>query len=189
MIEVEIEAEAWAAAVPEAEALARAAAEAALGQPSLTAQAQAAIATALVDEGLEVPAAPVPIPLRSGAGERDVTVLLTDDEAVRALNRDHRGQDKPTNVLAFPAAPSAAPHLGDVALAYETCAREAAEQGKPLADHLKHLVAHGVLHLLGWDHQTEAEAEAMEARERDLLARLGTPDPYRDRDVPLHGRP
>lgn len=117
----------------------------------------------------------------------DIAILLTDDASVQTLNRDHRDQDKPTNVLAFPAAPTAAPHLGDVALAYETCAREAAEQGKPLADHLAHLVAHGVLHLLGWDHMTEAEAEAMEARERDILARLGTPDPYRDRDISLHG--
>jgi probable rRNA maturation factor len=118
-------------------------------------------------------------------------VLLTDDAAVQALNRDHRNQDKPTNVLSFPAAPSAAPHLGDVALAFGTCAREAAEQGKSLADHLTHLVAHGVLHLLGWDHMTEAEAEAMETREREILARLGTPDPYRDRDLqeswPPHG--
>jgi probable rRNA maturation factor len=116
--------------------------------------------------------------------EGDLVVLLADDEAVHALNRDHRGQDKPTNVLSFPAAPSAAPHLGDLALAYETCAREAGEQGKPLRQHLQHLVAHGVLHLLGWDHMTEAEAEAMEARERLILARLGAPDPYRDRDTP-----
>ena len=192
MIEVEIEAEAWSAAVPEAESLARAAAEAALAHPSPTLQAQAAVGVSLVDEGLEFPAVPVPVPLRPEAEARDITVLLTDDESVRELNRAHRGQDKPTNVLSFPAAASAAPHLGDVALAYETCAREAAEQGKPLADHLKHLVAHGVLHLLGWDHQNEAEAEAMEARERDLLAELGTPDPYRDREQlppswPLHG--
>jgi probable rRNA maturation factor len=69
-------------------------------------------------------------------------------------------------------------HLGDVALAYETCAREAAAQGKPLADHLRHLVVHGVLHLLGLDHEAEADAEAMEARERAVLARLGVPDPY-----------
>lgn len=123
----------------------------------------------------------------AGVGE-GFTVLLTDDEALRELNRTFRGQDKPTNVLSFPAAPSAAPHLGDIALGYETCAREAAEQGKALADHLKHLVAHGVLHLLGWDHQTEDEALAMEARERALLAELGTPDPYRDRDIiSLHG--
>lgn len=187
MIEVEIEAQAWTAALPEAETLVRAAAEAALAHLSPIAQAQAAIGMSLVDEGLEFPAAPVAVPLRPAAEARRVAVLLADDEAVQELNRAHRGQHKPTNVLSFPAAPTAAPHLGDIALAYETCAREAAEQGKSLADHLKHLVAHGVLHLLGWDHQTEAEALAMEARERDILAGLGTPDPYRDRDISLHG--
>ena len=113
-----------------------------------------------------------------------VSILLADDEAIQELNREWRGQDKPTNVLSFPAAPSAAPHLGDVALAYETCAREAAEQGKALKHHLAHLVAHGVLHLLGWDHQTDAEADRMEALERDILARIGVPDPYR---LPAHG--
>ena len=113
-------------------------------------------------------------------GGRDgaVSILLADDAAVRELNAEWRGKDQPTNVLSFPAAPSAAPHLGDIALAYETCAREAAEQGKPLADHLTHLVAHGVLHLLGWDHEADHEAEAMEAHEREILARLGVPDPY-----------
>lgn len=118
----------------------------------------------------------------------EVVVLLADDAALHALNRDHRGQNKPTNVLSFPAAASAAPHLGDLALAYETCAREAAEQGKSLEHHLQHLVAHGVLHLLGWDHMTEAEAQAMEDHERVILAGLGAPDPYRDRD-PLEPPP
>jgi probable rRNA maturation factor len=110
--------------------------------------------------------------------DSEVTVLLTDDAEVKVLNADFRGKDKPTNVLSFPAPAFARPHLGDVALAHETCAREAAEQGKPLAAHLSHLVAHGVLHLVGWDHQTEAEAEAMEGLERTLLAGLGIPDPY-----------
>lgn len=187
MIEVEIEAQAWTAALPEAEAVARAAAEAALSHASPTAQAQAAIGTSLVDEGLEFPAVPVAAPRAASVDAHDVTVLLTDDAALHELNRTHRGQDRPTNVLSFPAAPTAAPHLGDLALAYETCAREAAEQGKTLEDHLTHLVAHGVLHLLGSDHQTEAEAEAMEARERAILAELGKPDPYRDRENPLHG--
>ncbi len=125
--------------------------------------------------------------LSDRAATGDVVVLLTDDAGVHQLNRDHRGRDGPTNVLSFPAAPSAAPHLGDIALARETCAREAADQGKRLEHHLQHLVAHGVLHLLGWDHMTEAEAEAMEGRERLILAGLGAPDPYRDRDVPPHG--
>ena len=120
--------------------------------------------------------------------EGSLAVLLTDDEAVRELNRRWRGRDAPTNVLSFPAAESAAPWLGDVALAYETCAREAEGQGKPLADHLSHLVVHGALHLVGWDHLTDAEAEEMESLERDVLARLGVPDPYRDRETPLpHG--
>jgi probable rRNA maturation factor len=122
---------------------------------------------------------------RSARGE--VVILLTDDDAVRALNRDHRGKDAPTNVLSFPAAPSAAPHLGDVALAFETCAREAAEQGKLLEHHLTHLVAHGVLHLLGWDHHGDADAEAMETLERTILAGLGAPDPYFTRE-PLESR-
>ena len=121
-------------------------------------------------------------------GEGALAILLTDDAAVRELNGRWRGKDAPTNVLSFPAAPTAAPWLGDVALAYETCAREAAEQGKPLAHHITHLVAHGVLHLLGWDHQTDAEADEMEALERDILARLGVPDPYRDREARIdHG--
>ena len=113
-------------------------------------------------------------------GEEDgaVTVLLTDDAEVRALNRDHRRQDKPTNVLSFPAHVTAVGHLGDIALAFETCAAEAEAQGKPLANHLRHLVVHGVLHLLGEDHADDEEAETMEARERAILATLGVPDPY-----------
>lgn len=114
----------------------------------------------------------------AGAPEADVAVLLTDDEGVRVMNRDFRGKDQATNVLSFPAAPTAAPHLGDVALAYGTCAREAAAQNKALERHLSHLVAHGALHLLGWDHQSDAEAEAMESVERKILAELGMPDPY-----------
>jgi probable rRNA maturation factor len=81
-------------------------------------------------------------------------------------------------VLSFPAAGAADGGLGDISLAFGVCAREAAEQGKSLADHLRHLTAHGVLHLLGYDHESDAEAEAMEARERDILAGLGVADPY-----------
>lgn len=110
--------------------------------------------------------------------DRSLVVLLTGDVAVQALNAEFRKQDKPTNVLSFPAAPNPEHHLGDVALAYETCAREAAEQGKPLARHLQHLVAHGVLHLLGYDHMSDPEAEEMEGLERMVLASLGVPDPY-----------
>lgn len=113
-----------------------------------------------------------------------VNVLLTDDAAIRELNRDWRGQDKPTNVLSFPSPaigtpPGGTRQAGDVALAYETVAREAEQEGKPFADHAAHLVVHGVLHLLGHDHHADEEAEEMERLEVLALARLGIPDPYR----------
>jgi len=113
--------------------------------------------------------------LAEGGG---VVVLLTGDDEVAELNQQFRRKAGPTNVLSFPAPPNPEDHLGDIALAYGVCAREAAEQGKTLAAHLQHLVAHGVLHLLGYDHQTEAEAEAMEALERAILAGIGVSDPY-----------
>ncbi len=112
------------------------------------------------------------------AGE--VAVLLADDAAQGRLNADWRGKPGSTNVLSFPAAPNPFDHLGDVSLAYETCAREADAQGKTLIAHATHLLAHGVLHLLGHDHETDAEAAAMEACERAVLARLGFGDPYAD---------
>jgi probable rRNA maturation factor len=115
-------------------------------------------------------------------GRRDagtVTFALGDDALLRRLNREFRGKDKPTNVLSFPA--GAAGTLGDVALAFETCAREAHAQRKDLGAHVRHLVVHGTLHLLGYDHETDAEAFAMEARERRVLRRLGVADPYRVR--------
>ncbi len=118
--------------------------------------------------------------------EGDVVVLLTDDAAVRDINARFRDRDQPTNVLSFPAAESAAPHLGDLILAHGVCAAEAGAQGKSLADHLMHLTIHGVLHLLGRDHVEDAEAEAMEAEERSLLASLGVADPYRPHE-PSHG--
>jgi probable rRNA maturation factor len=121
-----------------------------------------------------------------GAVEGDVVVLLTDDAAIHDLNLRFRDRDRPTNVLSFTAAESAAPHLGDLVLALGVCAAEAAAQGKSLADHLTHLTVHGVLHLLGRDHVDEVEAEAMEAEERTLLASLGVADPYRPHD-PAHG--
>lgn len=108
----------------------------------------------------------------------DLAVLLTDDAAVRELNASFRDKDAPTNVLAFPAAANPENHLGDIALAFGTCAREAAEQGKPLAHHLQHLVVHGVLHLLGYDHIGDDEAQAMERLECAVLFGLGVPDPY-----------
>ena len=111
------------------------------------------------------------------AGE---VALLTDDAAQAALNREWRAKAGSTNVLSFPAAANPFDHLGDVSLAFETCAREAAEQGKALHDQASHLLAHGVLHLLGHDHETDTEAGLMEACERAVLARLGIGDPYRD---------
>ena len=108
-----------------------------------------------------------------GTIEGDVVVLLAADEAVQDLNQRFRDKDRPTNVLSFPAAESAFPHLGDVVLGYAYCAAEAETQGKTLSDHLSHLVVHGVLHLLGRDHEDDAEAE-----EREILAELGVADPY-----------
>ena len=113
-----------------------------------------------------------------GAVEGDVVLLLTDDAGVQDLNARFRDKDRPTNVLSFPAAESAFPHLGDVVLGFVYCAAEAETQGKTLSDHLSHLVVHGVLHLLGRDHEDEAEAEEMEAEEREILAALGVADPY-----------
>ena len=118
------------------------------------------------------------------AGE--LTVRLVDDAAIRTLNRDWRGHDTPTNVLSFPA-PEAAPgpivYLGDIALSHETAAREAAAEGKSLADHVAHLAIHGFLHLIGYDHDRDARAEVMEGLERAILARLGIADPYIARDA------
>lgn len=118
------------------------------------------------------------------AGPASLAVSLADDDAVERLNAAYRGKNRPTNVLSFPDGatdPDGRAALGDIILAYETVAREAAQQAKPLADHVSHLTAHGVLHLLGWDHETEAEAEAMEAMERSILAVLGIADPYEAR--------
>lgn len=113
-----------------------------------------------------------------GAFEGDVVILLTDNDAVQDLNRRFRDKDRPTNVLSFPAAESAMPHLGDIVLAYGVCADEAEAQSKSLSDHLTHLVVHGVLHLLGRDHEEDEEAEEMEAEEKVILADLGVADPY-----------
>ncbi|MDK9695888.1 MAG: rRNA maturation RNase YbeY [Siculibacillus sp.] len=112
----------------------------------------------------------------------ELSLVLTDDARIRVLNRDWRGFDKPTNVLSFPAADADAedpgPLLGDVIVAHETMAREAEEEGRSLDDHVAHLLVHGLLHLFGFDHEDEAEAEEMEALETEILARLGIADPY-----------
>jgi probable rRNA maturation factor len=156
----------WPRAVPAVEDLARRAAEAA-------ATVSGPAAKALAARGAEI------------------SLVLTDDATLRRYNRDYRGIDKPTNVLAFAAVvapgwePGGAPGeaegpllLGDVLLARETLAREAEAQGKRPADHLCHLVVHGVLHLLGQDHQAESEAQVMERLEVAALGRLGVADPY-----------
>lgn len=111
----------------------------------------------------------------------EIGVRLTDDAEVRELNHLWRGLDKPTNVLSFPAGdrvPDGPLLLGDLAVAGETVAREAAEQDKTMADHLAHMLVHGTLHLLGHDHEEDDEADAMEALEIRILADLGVADPY-----------
>ena len=116
-----------------------------------------------------------------GADGTEVSVALVDDAKIQELNRSWRGKDAATNVLSFPAPeqPRGGPRfLGDVALAFETIGREADAEAKPLAHHVAHLAVHGVLHLLGFDHERDADAETMERRERDILARIGVPDPY-----------
>jgi probable rRNA maturation factor len=147
------------------------------GHASAQTIAAAAIEAALVRAG---PPGPV-----------EVGVRLTGDEEMRTLNNTYRGRDAATNVLSFamadddasgefgvPQLEGAAQLLGDIVVAYETCASEAEDQAKPLADHLRHMVVHGVLHLLGYDHETDDEAAIMEELERNILAPLGVPDPY-----------
>lgn len=107
-----------------------------------------------------------------------VSLLLGDDVAIAELNKTFRGKAGPTNVLSFPPARAEEGFLGDIAMAAETIAEEAQFQGKSFANHAAHIAVHGFLHLLGYDHQNESEAEAMEAREREILASLGIEDPY-----------
>lgn len=121
--------------------------------------------------------------------EADLAVRVVDAREGRALNRHYRGKDYATNVLSFPADDAEGvklpkgvkmPLLGDLVICAPVVAREAKEQGKALNDHYAHLTVHGVLHLLGWDHEDEREAECMEQLERGILAGLGIADPYRD---------
>lgn len=141
------------------------------GVRALCRRAAAAALAAPGPKGRTPPRAPV-----------GLSILLADDATLRELNRRFRGIDKPTNVLSFPAgddAPEDAPQtLGDVAIGFETCAAEAARDGKPAADHLVHLVVHGVLHLRGYDHERDPDAEVMERLEASILAGLGVADPY-----------
>ena len=113
----------------------------------------------------------------------ELAIVLSDDSAVRLLNRQWRGIDKATNVLSFPTETTdGEPQLlGDIVLAYETIAREARKESKPFAHHLAHLAVHGFLHLNGYDHERDEDAEAMEELERKILRRLAIADPYRPR--------
>ena len=123
----------------------------------------------------------------------EIALLAADDARLEALNADFRGKPQPTNVLSWPSEERGAqspgdmplppdpadPELGDIALAFETCASEAQAAGKPLADHVTHLVVHGILHLLGYDHVRDADATLMEGLEIEILGKLGLSDPYR----------
>jgi len=123
----------------------------------------------------------------------EIALLACDDSRIEALNADFRGKPAATNVLSWPAEdlapdtagapprapePAVEPVLGDIAIAWETCAREAAEAGRPLADHVTHLVVHAVLHLLGYDHIRDPDATLMETTEIEILGKLGVADPY-----------
>jgi len=123
--------------------------------------------------------------LSTAGGE--VSIVLTDDSAIRSLNRDWRGIDKPTNVLSFPVSGPAggadARLLGDIVIAFETLERECADGNRNFLHHLAHLAVHGFLHLNGYDHETDSQAEAMEGLESRIMARLNMPDPYCAHDL------
>lgn len=125
-----------------------------------------------------------------GIDEVEIVVMGCDDARIAALNDHFRGKPKPTNVLSWPAiepaprspgeapVPPQGPELGDIAISFDTCLREAEAQGKPLDTHVTHLLVHAILHLAGYDHEIDADAETMEDAERSILGRLGIPDPY-----------
>ena len=139
----------------------------------------AALARKAADAALEDGRAKLPARERSRhRGALEVSIVPASDAVIRRLNRTYRGQDKPTNVLSFPAGPEALPPLGDVVIALGTLRREARSENKALAAHFTHLVVHGVLHLLGYDHLRDRPAAHMERLESAIMARLGYPDPY-----------
>lgn len=138
---------------------------------------------ALCRRAVEAALRAAPEEMRGGA----ISVLFTGDVTMRRLNRSYRGQDKATNVLSFPAGADAGatagprgepPLLGDIAIGLEAVVREAEDEGKPPTDHVCHLIVHGTLHLLGYDHDDETRARVMERLEARLLDGLGVPDPY-----------
>lgn len=162
--DVRMDHESWRAAIPDAEKLSRKAVRKAwaMGRKAL--------------DSSHVLSGKLPGPI-------EVSVLLSDDKTVRALNRDHRNKDKATNVLSFPGEtemsfPGAEVLLGDVILAWQTVTKQAQRDDKPVADHMMHLVIHGVLHLLGYDHECEEDAAVMEQLEVNCMASLGLSDPY-----------
>ncbi len=135
--------------------------------PDLQSLVERAVAAALAEAGV------------APDDDSELSCLFCDDDAIRALNAQWRGMDKPTNVLSFPTeGPGAEVMLGDIALAWGTVVREAEAEHRRIEDHVAHLVIHGTLHLLGEDHEVDAEADAMEALETRAMARLGLPDPY-----------
>src|ERR1700675_2224534 len=142
-------------------------------------------AEAVIQRAIAIAAATVD----TDVADAELAVMLTDDSGIRTLNSNWRGIDKPTNVLSFPAlqptgapTPDDAPRmLGDIAIAYQTTRKEADEEQKPFDHHLSHLAVHGFLHLIGYDHEKDDDAEAMEAIEREILSQLGIPDPYTER--------
>ncbi len=143
--------------------------------------------SALGDDAVSVYDAVEAVARFPGLLSRDasVSIALASDEEVTALNAAYRGKTAPTNVLSFPAGRAAPPgFLGDVALAAETVAREAQQQGVSVVHHVQHLVVHGLLHLIGYDHEADGDAERMEALETSILAGLGVADPYADEPIP-----
>jgi probable rRNA maturation factor len=180
-VDILIESEAWRM-LPEAEHIVRRAIAFAATSPHLTLPGPRA---SRPHSGRCARDASGPGKITSGHHRNaELSVLLCDDKTIARLNAQWRGQQKPTNVLSFPPPPlqDAVPDeripLGDIAIAYETLTREAEENRKTVSDHLSHLAVHGFLHLLGYDHHMDDEAEQMERLERDILARIGVADPY-----------
>ncbi len=141
--------------------------------PDITGWAAAAIGEAILKSGIKL------------KPDVEISIMLTDDDAIRELNAQWRGKDQPTNVLSFPApgAVEKRQSLGDIVIAYETCEREAGAELKTFQAHITHLIVHGFLHLVGYDHEEEAEAVAMESLECEILSALGIDDPYAIRVV------
>ncbi|MBN8979873.1 MAG: rRNA maturation RNase YbeY [Rhizobiales bacterium] len=139
-------------------------------------------AEAIIHRAIEAAAAAVD----AETFDAELAIMLTDDDGIRTLNKNWRGIDKPTNVLSFPALQPTGPRddddaprmLGDIAIAYETTRAEADAEHKPFENHLSHLAIHGFLHLIGYDHEKDDDAEVMEELERRILSQLGIPDPY-----------